>query len=283
MIRRQWSDQYAFPYDLWRDFLAAYHVNESERHAARLPEHAHDPHWREVLLFTSGLLPASDEFLRSLTRLLEIGKPLSGLILWSKEATQHGRGHRLALQGVALYFIILLNTWTSQRPVMSSSGLDVLRDSLEVRLSVSLWELLTSFILSIDRSFDWIAQTDGVIAWVDRLEERNTLALDFHAFRSDFEDFIDWSSDASLELVAREQSLKQRVLVLANHLKLDSRWLEISTEELQTLHDYLYLTKLIVDCKRSARRVTQRCWTELEARLLSVPKEWRFGQAHGGG
>ncbi|NEZ57704.1 hypothetical protein DXZ20_18970 [Leptolyngbyaceae cyanobacterium CCMR0081] len=54
---------------------------------------------------------------------------------------------------------------------------------------------------------------------------------------------------------------------------LEKELITFSLEEAQAQANYLYATKLIIDCKNSAVRVSRKQWEAIEARLLTPPSE----------
>ena len=52
---------------------------------------------------------------------------------------------------------------------------------------------------------------------------------------------------------------------------LDRELITFSKDEVQVLEKYLYATKLIIDCKNAAVRVSRKEWEAIESRLLTPP------------
>ncbi|MGJ3253977.1 MAG: NACHT domain-containing protein [Elainellaceae cyanobacterium] len=53
-------------------------------------------------------------------------------------------------------------------------------------------------------------------------------------------------------------------------LQLTPDLINLSTQEWEVVSDYLYATKLLIDCKDAAVRVSKKTWEEIENRLLTV-------------
>ena len=57
--------------------------------------------------------------------------------------------------------------------------------------------------------------------------------------------------------------------------RLDKELVTFSLKDAQALDNYLYATKLIIDCKNAAVRVSRKEWEAIESRLLTVPDEMK--------
>lgn len=61
--------------------------------------------------------------------------------------------------------------------------------------------------------------------------------------------------------------------VWLNALKLPSEWVNLSGEDIRLMKDYLYSNELMVLCKEGALRVSEKVWTSIEERMLTVDQE----------
>ncbi|MEM1241676.1 MAG: NACHT domain-containing protein [Cyanobacteria bacterium P01_H01_bin.26] len=73
------------------------------------------------------------------------------------------------------------------------------------------------------------------------------------------------------EVSAWKKLAKKLTYMYLNAFHLDESLMTLSQDEAQTIDEYLYSVKLILDCKASAVRVSRKKWETIEARLLTAP------------
>ena len=101
---------------------------------------------------------------------------------------------------------------------------------------------------------------------------------------------IDSNSDIDYDVLSKKlQDLKQKIPshkttftkwwdftnqlieTFLTFFHLDKELITFTLEEAQALEKYLYATKLIIDCKNAAVRVSRKEWEAIESRLLTPP------------
>lgn len=253
------SKTYTFPHLLWQEFLAAHYIYQKDLIASLLRDHLHDARYREVFLFLSGLLPSSDDFLEGIEleiAHLPVSENFAHLLSWTQEmiVCSSAPAKRICAQVFALDSYLLLHAMSFDAPHFQSAGIPVLRDSLLVRTSVALWEIIPELVGVRDMESFWRT-------------ENNLFSDQFKSFYRELQNMRDHRQRMS---VKEWNSKKSRLYALANLAEDQSLRSETSSHALLL---YLRSVKLLFDCKHAAKNVSRKAWETIEARLLLPPSK----------
>ncbi|NEQ50575.1 MAG: NACHT domain-containing protein [Leptolyngbya sp. SIO3F4] len=108
-------------------------------------------------------------------------------------------------------------------------------------------------------------------AIANAIDSASASDIDYEALSKKLEDLKEQlpSDDATAD---KWQNFADQLLeIFLTFFHLDRDLITFSLEEAQALEKYLYSVKLIIDCKKSAVRVSRKEWEAIESRLLTVP------------
>lgn len=65
--------------------------------------------------------------------------------------------------------------------------------------------------------------------------------------------------------------LKSLLSLCLNMFKLDAGLISIPDKEVKVIQEYFYVISILIQCQRSAVRVSRKTWRDIEHQLLSLP------------
>ncbi len=260
-------DAYSFSHLTFQEYLTAYHIVDSRQEKAIVEQHLTNYHWKEVFLLVAGLRSA-DELLALMeceTQKLINTDKLTALINWSKQHTEHSEGDYkpAAKRTVALYFARVLELDRDRTPLDLTL---TLARVLALDLALARTHAHT---LELAYALDCILDLDIALALdIARLKIFNS--VDFPTLISQLE-ALQIEVPSHYEPCEVHQAFADRIRrIWCSALHLDSEWLRLSEEEVQSLNRYFYTNELILRCKKAALRVSPQVWESIESQMLTV-------------
>ena len=158
---------------------------------------------------------------------------------------------------------------TRARARASDSIIAIASDIARVRASTNVITRASDIVIDISSIITAVSDSYRT----NESDDDSDIAIDYEALSSKLEDLrghIPSSKATSDEWQKLTDQLIDTFLIFFH---LDKELITFSPEESEVLENYLYATKLIIDCKNAAVRVSRKEWEAIEARLLTPPGE----------
>ena len=131
----------------------------------------------------------------------------------------------------------------------------------------------------ITRASDIVIDISSVINVVSDSNRTNDsdddgdIAIDYEALSTKLEDLRGHIPSSKATSDEWQNFTDQLIDTFLTFFHLDRALITFAPEESEALEKYLYATKLILDCKNTAVRVSRKKWEAIESRLLTPPGE----------
>ncbi len=258
------DDIYSFSHLTFHEYFTARYIvdNTSKGTLPNLVEHITDSKWREVFLLTAGMLPEADEFLKLMkkkTDALIKDEALIKLLSWAKEKADSLdlSYKKSALRAYYIYLDTLkFGFYFTLAPVLA---LDL---DLEHALDPALVHALDHApALALDHNLAHVLNHNLTRA-LDRAKEMglDSLVRSLEELNADIPSKEDTQSDCS--------AWAERLLVVMIKERNIGHDFGLNND---SLGDYLYANKLIVDCLNCDSYVTKEVREEILDTLLLPP------------
>ena len=259
------ENQYSFSHLTLQEYLTAQYLIDNNEWQALIQQHVTDNRWREVFLLLPGLMSGREGANRLLLTMKQqadecINTPrLKAFVTWAENAVDVTRKRsKPSANRSAAIFLVLAR---------------VLNLAPDRDLALALARNLD---LNLTRDLDLNLAPDRDLA---RALARALAFRRVDVFRTvDFDELV-----RSLEELKNEQpsndasSQEKQTFIDSIHvlwfssLGIDPDVAALTSEEVQSLTDYLYVCELMIRCKEGATRVSPDVWEEIESSILTVP------------
>ena len=293
---------YSFSHLTLQEYLTAQYIDDHRQIKKLVKEHLTDERWQEVFLLVSGLMRGgADELLLLMEKKAQtyINTPrLQALLRWAdwitpdsesnmkpvaKRAIANALTNAYALEANALeanalakanaWVYILGNAYTLTN-ALAKANANVLASAL-TNANANTNTLTKIIKIKIKALDDRKALANAITVAIKNAHELKELKI----FK---EKNITW-------LIARLEALKAQVpqndqpmeehqlfanKIFQTYLKafnLTKELINLSEEEADAMSNYCYVNTLMVQCKKSAVRVSPKTWAAIEERMLRVP------------
>lgn len=271
---------YSFSHLTFQEFLTAqYVIDNNQKIEEIIKNNLTDRRWREVILLLAGLKRA-DSLLMLIEEQAERytnNLKLKNLLVWCDQITSGSEGHYKSLtkRTIALFFALDL----AQSMAVESSHL------LSLDMGI---EYIQELALEIDSSLSLRRMIDIVLLKTLNIEQTIDLLLQV---AQNFKEIRIFHNVKFNSLISKLKSLKIKFSDQPDTPKLrrdfiheiNKVWLKLfnlqwdffiglSYQDVMDINDYLYANLLMVQCRKSAVRVSQKTWHDIEERMLKSPK-----------
>jgi NACHT domain len=294
MIERV-KDTYSFSHLTLQEYLTAQYIIDHQDIEQLVINHIIDQRWREVFLLVAGLMRGgadellllmekqSHNYIRPYLIPNESKKvceqknksKLQELLQWSNQlTTYHESNYKSTAKKIAA--ISLACNLSRIRDVETTNLTRNLAIAIEPNLALTLDNAITATLnpsIAFDPAFSIGFGTiiDSVLNIAHSYEK-------IKIFRSTTYISLITQLEALKSKTPNEvQPYQQRLIFVRrvqdlwfNSLQLNPELLELSPEERTALKNYFYICDLMVKCKENALRVSQRTWSEIESKMLTV-------------
>mgnify|MGYP001809883236 CR=1 FL=1 len=237
------EDVFSFSHLTLQEYLTAQYISQDPGKIQELVEkHLTDQRWSEVFLLISGLIGNAERLLESMVSELQVcvsSDKLKAIFTWIDQATLGSECSYkpVAKRAAALAFVL------NRSCDLIRHDFDIDYDIVRIRDDVRrfIFELTHEVEKDFSRPFGLTpAFSDYVLQELQRIK----------IFRKDI-------------LPSQSGNWYQA-------LGIRQTWLELSEEETDELTGYLYANKLVIQCKKSAVRISEKVWGSIEEKLLTV-------------
>ncbi|MEQ8998276.1 MAG: NACHT domain-containing protein [Coleofasciculus sp. B1-GNL1-01] len=271
---------YSFSHLTLQEYLTAQYIDDHRQIEKLVKEHLTDQRWREVFLLVSGLMRGGADEL---------------LLLMEKEAQTYINTPRLqALLRWADW--ITADSESNMKPVAKRAIAYVIANTLAnaITLDYANYLHLNIYARAIARTLGFsrnLANADDFVSTLNLSYVRDravSLKIAKNLTR-DLEKIKIFKNIDFTLMIARIESLKTKLpdsnqpykvhKEFANKLlqiwlkafNLKKHIIQLSVKETSAFHNYFYVNYLIIQCKKSAVRVSPKTWAAIEERMLRVP------------
>jgi hypothetical protein len=271
---------YSFSHLTLQEYLTAQYIDDHRQIDKLVTEHLSDERWQEVFLLVSGLMRGgADELLLLMEKEAQtyINTPrLQALLRWTDWVTADSESNINPVAKRAIAYVIA-NT------LANAITLDY-ANYLHLNIYARAIARTLGFSRNLANADDFVSTLN--LSYVrDRavsLKIAKNLTRDLEKIK------IFKNIDFTL-MIARIESLKTKLpdsnqpykvhKEFANKLlhiwlkafNLKKYIIQLSVKETSAFHNYFYVNYLIIQCKKSAVRVSPKTWAEIEERMLRVP------------
>ena len=233
------ENQYSFSHLTLQEYLTAQYLIDNNEWQALIQQHVTDNRWREVFLLLPGLMSGREGANRLLLTMKQqadecINTPrLKAFVTWAENAVDVTRKRsKPSANRSAAIFLVLAR---------------VLNLAPDRDLARALARALAFRRVDVFRTVDF----DELVRSLEELKNEQP------------------SNDASSQ---EKQTFIDSIHVLwFSSLGIDPDVAALTSEEVQSLTDYLYVCELMIRCKEGATRVSPDVWEEIESSILTVP------------
>lgn len=258
VLVKQAENIYSFSHLTFQEYLTAQYIDDHRQVESLVTQHLTDTRWHEVFLLVAGLMRGgADELLlqmeKEAKKYVSIGK-LPDLLHWAEQVTVNSAtdAENTAKRAAAIFFSRILDL--NHAPTPNFDLALTLAHSLghEICLTIT-----PDYFFELKLSDELTCQLEKVKIFKDL----NLLTVRLAGLKSQAPD-----NKQSLNLY-REFS-KRLYSTWLYALKLNQGLVNLSRKEIKALEKYLYINRLMVQCKHTAVMVSCRTWKEIEERML---------------
>ncbi|MEM8569126.1 MAG: NACHT domain-containing protein [Bacteroidota bacterium] len=302
------EDIYSFSHLTLQEYLVAFYISQSDRKLFKsiAYDNIKDRAWREVFLLITGLMgQETNELLLFMARQPQqdmlINSQLFELIRWAERSINNSeRIYKRIAQIAAAICLRIASGSANSRNKINVSGNTIA--SAETRARVSVRDTARTLASAIDYSIDecienlinHVAVSGSLIYTSKRiLSNKGAIGALEGAITS-----LRVVKEASIlqeiplsNAISKLKSLSQKsfkvdksVKTYSNFIKNVERiWLsgfqltpemtKLTLDNYREIDDYLYMNKLVFDCKDSAVRVSKKAWEDIEQSMLNSKAE----------
>jgi NACHT domain len=295
------NDVFSFSHLTLQEYLSAQYITDNDRADNNLIEklvnnHLTDKSCREIFQLIAGLMRGGAEPLllqidRQAQKFIDNPK-LQGLINWSNQETKNSDGNfnSGAKRAFLIFFALVLArarardinfdratvialNYTAQlsHDLFLELTLDHKSDASrtlknEVTLGMALGLPLSRALSLV---IDHARELDCTLAY-DIRNIKIFSKVNFSTLISNLESFESYHIKNNSSHEIRSDLAEKILLIWYDSIFLDPSWIDLSETEINNLTDYLYANELMVQCKKSALRVSPQVWKNLESNILTV-------------
>lgn len=290
------EDIYSFSHLTLQEYLTAQYVYQNPQLISdTVKDHIFDDRWREVFLLVPGLLRNADSYLLKLQTFAQncLNTPkLKEIIIWSDKVTKCSTGtYKPAVKRAAAIFLALAldSAIDIALALACAHALDLIRvlDSdgavdLNLRLNI-VSTLARGNARACDSALVHALTQYSIIACdinisSTQIEEFAQLGIlediNFSMFIFQLKTLREQTPDSKDPFVGSRQEFLDKKIgsIWLQTLKLNPEVVKLSRNEVDNLTRYLYINRLILECKDSALRVSKNTWDNLQSRMLTLWK-----------
>lgn len=297
------EDIYSFSHLTIQEYLTAQYVSQDSIQIEELLDvHLSDERWREVFILISGLIRNSDKMLE----LMEIkakkkyinSKKLEKLLTWATQITiQSEKNYDSSVEKriIAIFLFVTLNYafYRIQNYIYNISysegnnRLDIINLALtrilslahtlkldckrELALELNIDRILT---LDIDNSFPFIKDFNRylfhVYTYINTIPKKENLGnINLLTLEAKLEAIKAKFKDDNKPLKIRQELAKNVYQAWIETLQIQQDLMILSTIDMESLADYLYVIELILNCKDTSIRISEKAWKKIDKMILS--------------
>ncbi|MFG6095056.1 NACHT domain-containing protein [Leptothoe sp. ISB3NOV94-8A] len=270
---------YSFSHLTIQEFLTARYIANNQKYLKKLlAESLTDDRWREVFLLVAGLVDSADDLLLEIEKqaLRYLNTPILRSLLHEIDeivVNMQGNYKKPAKRALAITSVLAR---TRILAMMEHFDLTFISNFKEPKFAINQ-ELSRVQERAQKRARDLILSCDDFcVENLDRILSCDKIwSQDFtmiHSLDLVRNPSLSFNYDHNFKLILSND--EDRVLFLdLIFAKNCLNNILISAQEINSLANYLTANLLMVKCKQSAVRVSQKAWNDIEERMLTIPKE----------
>jgi hypothetical protein len=275
LLVNRYDDVFSFSHLTIQEFLTAKHVIDNSLDVDKLvTEHLGDKRWREVFLLLAGLRNA-DDLLLAIERKSQtyMATPkLQQLLVWVDNVSDINSGNLQPVEkrALAIANAVAIALTINNIDEWQSDG-DFISNDYSNRMEIAdsnVYAYVIAYDISVQEAFE------AALA--------DTYSLDNKDITNGFIRYSQWAMRYSiyreLDLLVMVDSLnklrknpvssKQIISVFIDAFHLTPKIVDLSINEIQAIVNYLYATRLLIECDRAAVRRTSEVWRQIEEWML---------------
>lgn len=270
------SGIYSFSHLTFQEFLTAQHlVGDYHQVEQVIQEHLFDSRWREIFLLLAGLKKADDLLLKMHRQIQDciIETPLASLFKWVDQAAQASTEiyKPAARRAIATFLILdLIQTLSPDIARVHILSLDARRaHELALKIDPTL-NIGPGIGTTIVRALTTEQVIDLSIAIAHKFKNIKLLNHEkFVALVARLKALKVKIKSCDISVSVHKKVLKYIYLNWLNSLNIQQDFLaELTNQDLKLLDRYLDANLLLLECKKSAVRLSKETWEQIEAELL---------------
>ncbi|NEQ51855.1 MAG: NACHT domain-containing protein [Leptolyngbya sp. SIO3F4] len=294
------TNAYSFSHLTLQEYLTACYINSEWSIQELISQHLTDERWREVFLLVSGLagrrshelLLAMEQQANSFISSLK----LQGLLQWAMNLSDSSLPNNqiLASRARLLYSAIvsaididididrardIFFASASDGDIIGNSAIinavaitktiDIARAKIIAKASASA-SAIAKAVIRTKASDSASAKAKDIASAIAKAIVK-ARAIDYKALSKKLEDLKEQLPSNDATVFEWQGFANQMLDTFLTFFHLDKELITFSEAEAEALENYFYATKLIIDCKNAAVRVSRKEWEAIESRLLTVP------------
>jgi hypothetical protein len=279
LLVNRYEDIYSFSHLTIQEFLTAKHIIDNQLDISKIVRyHLCDKRWHEVFLLLAGLRKADDLLLaieQQIQIFIAIPK-LQKLLEWVEDVSSPSSGK---IQAVGKRAIVIANAYALAyiyANVKVNSTVRVRSTTYNNVMEIAY--IYANDIANINFNSNAIAyamgnaNADAINKAIDYVK----FALNFEIYQgldllttiSQIESLKSQIPDSKQRWEVRKAFAQELIKTFLAAFQLTSEMVSFTAAEIQALEDYLYSTRLLIECEHAAVRRTPEVWSQIEERLL---------------
>jgi predicted NACHT family NTPase len=299
LLVNRYDDVFSFSHLTIQEFLTAKHVVDNNLDVNKLvTEHLHDKRWREVFLLLAGLRNADDLLLaveRKSQTYMTTPK-LQQLLVWVDQVSDPSSGDFQPV-GKRAITIAFANAYANAYAIANANAIAIAN---AIAYANAYAYAIANAIANANAIAYAIAYANAnAYAYANANANANAIAnanANANAYTNAIKYFIEYAEWAmqfeiyhGLDLENTIEQLKklqtqipddqqpnekhqafgqQLISIFLAAFHLTPEMVNLSKEEVEAMDNYLYATRLLIECDRAAVRRTSEIWKQIEGRML---------------
>ncbi len=272
------EDVYSFSHLTLQEYLTALYINEDDSLVQQLiSHHLTDKRWREVFLLVAGLKNDASKFLLSMEKatqkLIDTDK-LHNLLVWVKYRTDNSPGdfqpvgkRAIALTNAFAYpnanAFAYPNTLTNAFAFANTNAYPnaniIVIAYAYANTKANNYAYSYAYAKALDKFIDYSKWSEKFQIYRD---------VNYYQLISSFTELKQQISDQEEAIEVHQAFGKKMIQIWLETFHLTPDMIDLSDSELKALDNYFYANLLMVECEKSAVRVSRKTWSEIESRML---------------
>jgi predicted NACHT family NTPase len=267
LLVNRYDDVFSFSHLTIQEFLTAKHIMDNSLDVNQLvTEHLGDKRWREVFLLLAGLRNADDLLLaieRKSQTYMTTPK-LQRLLVWVDEVSDPTSGD---FQTIGKRAIVIANAIANAYTNANAYAIAIANANAIAIAYTNANAIANAYAYANAYAIaNAIRHFTKYVKWTMRFEIYQGL---------DLQTVIDQVKELEGQIPDEQQSVEERqvfgrqlISIFLGAFNLIPEMVDLSDEEIKAMDNYLYATKMLIECDRAAVRRTSKVWRQIEERML---------------
>lgn len=265
LLVNRYEDFFSFSHLTIQEFFTAKHINTNNLDVKKLvAEHLDDRRWREVFLLLAGLSNA-DDLLKAIewqSQTYMTTPKLQQVLIWVDIVSNPNSG---AFHAVGKRALVIANAIANANAHTNYDSIHNANTNAYVIANNN-----NNHIIEVNVIVNNNISTSDI-----HLLQYAKWALDFEIYQGlDLPNAINILEKFTSRIILDQHRESKKALerglidIFRSTFKLSPEPVKLSYEEMQAMDDYLYATRILVECDRAALRRSPELWKQIEERML---------------